>query len=342
MKAIILADLHIEAKSRWSETEENEDLEFLIKQLKELPEDTFDVDCIIVAGDTTDRPRENATVLKNLAKLFKAVNPLDKPVYVINGNHDTGADNYLSTICNSVRVEEGIVQIADKKVAFLDYNNNLDYVRDFLKQEEPDIFVIHQSSKPFIQVDIEDLPVMKIEDYPVGKICIVGDTHIPDICTDDDRFILSPGSLYPHNKTELLSVDNFLITMDTDYPTGLINATPLKSRTGIALESSKSLEMIKDSVESFLASESPLKPVIWLPDYAKDLAVNDTRAVFRYFNTFKDSEGVVTTIEDNTDIEAIIKQFVDELDTDDKTKEAVYTLVKQFADAEDPKDVILE
>lgn len=341
MKAIILSDLHIEAKSRWSESEENEDLDYLIKQLKELPPDTFDVDCIIVAGDTTNRPRENATVLKNLAKLFKAVNPLDKPVYVINGNHDSGTDNYLSTVCNSIRVEEGMVQIADKKVAFLDYTNNLDYVRTYLKHEEPDIFVIHQSSKPFIQIDIEDLPVMKIEDYPAGKICIVGDTHIPDIYTDDGKFILSPGSLYPHNKTELLSVDNFLITMDTDLPTGLIHAIPLKSRTGIALESSKSLEMIKDSIENFLASESPLKPVIWLPDYAKDLVVNDTRAVFRYFNTYKDSNGEVSVIEDTTDVEAILKQLVDDIEADEKTKNAVYALTKQFIDADDPRDVVL-
>jgi DNA repair exonuclease SbcCD nuclease subunit len=340
MKALILSDLHIEAKTRWS-TEVNEDLEYLIQQLKELPAETFNFDCVIVAGDTTDRPRENATVIKNLARLFKAVNPLDKPVYVINGNHDAGADNYLSTVCNSIRVEEGMLQIVDKQVAFLDYTNHLDYVRTYLKHEEPDIFVIHQSSKPFIDIDIEDLPVMKIEDYPMDKICIVGDTHVPAIYHSEGRYIISPGTLYPHNKTELLKEANFLMILDTDNKENLINAIPLKKRTGIALESSKDLDTIKLSVENFLTSESPLRPVIWLPDYAKDLFVNDTRAVFLYFNTYKDSDGEVSVIEDTTDVEAILKQLIDEIEADDKTKNAVYTLTKQFIEADDPRDVVL-
>ena len=57
MRALVLSDLHIEDKSRWSTTDQNEDLEFLLEQLKAMPEETFDVDCILVCGDTTDRPQ---------------------------------------------------------------------------------------------------------------------------------------------------------------------------------------------------------------------------------------------------------------------------------------------
>jgi DNA repair exonuclease SbcCD nuclease subunit len=343
MKALLLSDLHIEAKTRWSKSDTNEDLNFLIEQLNTLPKETFDVDCIIVSGDTTDRPRENATVISNLQKLFKAVNPFDKPVYVINGNHDAGTDNYLTAICNSIRVEEGMVQIADKKVAFLDYTNNLDYVRTYLKHEEPDIFVIHQSSQPFISLDIEDLPVLKVEDYPLHKICIVGDTHIPAVYNDENgRFIVSPGSLYPHNKTEVLHSANYLMTLDTANPDDPIKAIPLKKRSGIALESSKDLESINLSVEKQLASESPLKPIIWLPDYVKEQYLHDDRAVFVFYNTYQDSNGNVADVEDTTDVEQILNTLINQIEADDKTKQATYSLVKQYIDTDDPKDVVLE
>lgn len=343
MKALLLSDLHIEAKTRWSKTDTNEDLDFLIKQLEAMPKEAFDVDCIIVSGDTTDRPRENATVISNLQRLFKVVNPFDKPVYVINGNHDAGIDNYLTAICNCHRVTDTAVNINDRTVAFLDYTNNLDKVRAFLQQKEPDIFVIHQSSQPFISIDIEDLPVLKVEDYPTHQICIVGDTHIPAVYTDEDgRFIISPGSLYPHNKTEVLHSANYLMILDTANPGDPVKAIPLKKRTGIALESSKDLESINLSVEKQLASESPLKPIIWLPDYAKEQYLHDDRAVFVFYNTYQDSKGSVTDIEDTTDVDQILATLISQLYADDKIKQSTYALVKQYIDTDDPKDVVLD
>lgn len=343
MKALLLSDLHIEAKTRWSKSDTNEDLNFLIEQLNALPKETFDVDCIIVSGDTTDRPRENATVISNLQKLFKAVNPFNKPVYVINGNHDAGTDNYLTAICNCHRVTDTVINVNDRNIAFLDYTNNLDKVREFLQQKEPDIFVIHQSSQPFINLDIEDLPILKVEDYPLHKICIVGDTHIPAAYNDENgRFIVSPGSLYPHNKTEVLHSANYLMILDTANPSDPIKAIPLKKRSGIALESSKDLESINLSVEKQLASESPLKPIIWLPDYAKEQYLHDDRAVFVFYNTYQDSNGNVADVEDTTDVEQILNILINQIDADDKIKQATYSLVKQYIDTDDPKDVILE
>ena len=343
MKAIILSDLHIEDKSRWSKSDTNEDLDYLIEQIKAMPKDRFDVDCIIVCGDTTSRPRENAATVSNLRKLFEAVNPLNKPVYVINGNHDSGEDNYLTTVCNCIRVPDNVCTIADKVVAFHDYSNNLDTIREFLTKPEPDIFVIHQSSQPFIDIPIEDLPVMKVEDYPANKICIIGDTHIPAIYKDEDnRLLLSPGTLYPHIKTDM-AIASYLIFMDTDNLSNPFNPIHLEKRSGIALESSKSLDMIKESVEEFLASDRPLKPVIWLPSFAKDSFINDDRAIFIQYTTYQDSSGEVVTVTDDQPIGEILAALIDAVNPPtEEVRQAVFNKAMEYHLADDPKDVPLD
>lgn len=343
MKALILSDLHIEAKSRWSTTDQNEDLDFVIKQIKELPPETFDYDCVIVAGDTTDRPRENATVVTHLQRLFNVLNPHNKPVYVINGNHDAGQDNYLTTILtNAWLAHDTNTVVGNTSIQFLNYCNNLDTVREFLKTAEADVLVIHQSSAPFIDINIEDLPIMHVEDYPKGKVCIVGDTHIPGVYEADGRYMISPGSLYPHNKTELLNVQNFLMILETNDSDTNLRAIPLKKRPGIAVESSKSLESGKLSVEEFLASESPLKPIIWVPDFLYDEYRHDERAIFKSVATYKDSNQEVVQQVDKLDTESVLNAALDNIQIDEKLREPVYQLVKSFIDSSDPYDVSLE
>jgi DNA repair exonuclease SbcCD nuclease subunit len=344
MKALLLSDLHIEAKSRWSTSDTNEDLDFVIKQIKNLPPETFDFDCVIVSGDTTDRPRENATVVTNLRRLFTAVNPNNKPVYVINGNHDAGQDNYLTTILPNSWLANGTKTVVNgTSIQFMDYCNNLDTVREFLKTAEADVLVIHQSSAPFIDLAIEDLPIMHLEDYPQGKVCIVGDTHIPGVYDAEDKYLISPGSLYPHNKTELLNVQNFLMILETNDSDTNLKAIPLEKRSGIAVESSKSLESIKLSIEEFLAVKTPLKPIIWVPDFLYEAYKHDERAIFKSVATYKDSNQEVVQQVDSLDVDSAINATLDSIQLEDeKIRESVFSLVKTFVESDDPYDVPLE
>lgn len=344
MKALVLSDLHIEDKSRWSTTDHNEDLEFLLEQLNSMSEEIFDVDCIIVCGDTTDRPRENANVVKHLQRLFKAINPKNRPVYVINGNHDTGKDNYLTAVCDAIHVGSKQIRVKDKTIDFLDYTNNLDVVRDFLKTSTADILVIHQSSAPFIDLKIDDLPILHVEDYPDNKICLVGDTHISGIYTGNNKFIVSPGTLYPHNKTEIISKDdNNLILLDTDNKDMPVKAIMLEKRPGMALESKKSVDSIKSSVENFLASESRLQPIIWLPDFMSDVYKTDDRAIFKFVSTYSDSPDIDISKVDTLDILNAINAALDLTECKcDKVKEAAFNIIKTYAETDDPYSVVLD
>lgn len=343
MRALVLSDLHIEDKSRWSTTDQNEDLEFLLEQLKSMSEETFDVDCILVCGDTTDRPRENANVVKHLQRLFEAVNPNKRPVYVINGNHDTGKDNYLTAVCGATHVGGQQIKVKDKTIAFLDYTNNLDAAREFLKTATADILVIHQSSAPFIGLKIEDLPILHVEDYPDNNLCFVGDTHIAGIYTDKNKFIVSPGTLYPHNKTEIINEDNYLITLDTDNLQEPVKAVMLEKRPGIALESKKSVESIKSSVEKFLTSESRLRPIIWVPDFMSDVYKTDDRAIFKFVATYSESPDVGVDQVDTLDILQVINASLDLTEChNDKVREAAFNIIKTFAETDDPYSVDLD
>jgi hypothetical protein len=86
----------------------------------------------------------------------------------------------------------------------------------------------------------------------------------------------------------------------------------------------------------------PVKPIIWLPDYAKEQYIHDDRAVFVFYNTYQDSNGHVADVEDTTDVEQILNILINQIEADDKTKQATYSLVKQYIDTDDPKDVVLE
>lgn len=343
MKFLIVSDLHIEDKSRWSLSAENEDLQYVIQQLKNLPKETFDVDAILVCGDTTDKPKENATVIKNLRELFDSLNPLGKPVYVINGNHDAGNDNYLESIHKHAEYVGGkTLTVGDCTLSFMDYCNDLDKVREFLKQEGSDIKVIHQSSAPFIGLEIEGLPILHVEDYPTDTICLVGDTHVPGLYDANNKFILSPGSLYPHNKTELCKVENFLMILETNDSDTNLKAIPLKKRSGIALESSMSLESIKLSVEKFLTSEHALKPFIWVPDFAYPLYATDDRAVFKSVATYKEASDSCIYQVDKLDIPELLNIALDEAGVNDsRIREASFNLLKTFVESDDPNSVEL-
>jgi hypothetical protein len=79
-----------------------------------------------------------------------------------------------------------------------------------------------------------------------------------------------------------------------------------------------------------------------LPDYVKEQYLHDDRAVFVFYNTYQDSNGNVADVEDTTDVEQILNTLINQIEADDKTKQATYSLVKQYIDTDDPKDVVLE
>ena len=61
-----------------------------------------------------------------------------------------------------------------------------------------------------------------------------------------------------------------------------------------------------------------------------------------FYNTYQDSNGKVADVEDTTDVEQILNILINQIEADDKTKQATYSLVKQYIDTDDPKDVVLE
>ena len=203
MILLVLSDLHLMPEIRTSGTTLTGDCEYAINQLKSYMTQ-FDPEAVIIAGDIFDQPlvsNEELKLFRMLCDVLDTGRPRKK--LCIQGNHDPGkwAIPYICFGCCDIDREP--VDIEGARIGGVKYLVDAGEMKKRIAEraKDCDIVVTHASTMPFANFNAKLVP----DDFPDGRFCIVGDTHLTRYYNRHGKRILSPGYLYPTRKNEFLS-----------------------------------------------------------------------------------------------------------------------------------------
>ena len=190
--------------------------------------------------------------------------------------------------------------------------------------------------------------------YP-RSLTIIGDTHIAKLLEGkDERLVLSPGTMFPQNKTELCSETStgvWLITVNGPHITKKdIIQLPFLSRRGLDLSDIDDMSEIEERVKEFLRkveeepkklglSIKPLTPVIYVKDNVPSVNVEGDFILIRI------TEGSELTplsegLEDVSTSISVIPELVKKLMQDEDRAVEVSELIMSMWSTNDPVSVL--
>jgi predicted phosphodiesterase len=356
MKILLISDLHLNKPRGELKRFGTIDAEIALASLKSLAEQQL-YDAAIIAGDVfngVDRNSDEIHLVKNdygdisLEQALSSI-PQDK-IYCITGNHDRGTYNSISDMLGyrylyrngtymSYEIGEGIT------VCGCDYVNTETH-RAFLSEKRADIMVCHMPMIPFASFGDNQVSV---KDCPEDCVVVVGDTHKPDVYCSDNRLVISPGCLFPADKTELtsgcagsaytlkISKNNGELSID-----GLDNHS-LETRFGCVLSSISTSDELSGVIKAIRDSgrvSGQLKPVLYIPESVPVPDVDD----FEIIKLSETSEDVATEVEvaglDDTDLYGKIDKIMSKMLEGNIDSEKVSELTRDLIMSDDPSQVI--
>lgn len=234
MKILILSDLHLDQPKG---DLRRFDLEDPITAIRSLRDYTKGIEAVIIAGDIFDSVRIDSTALHLMKELNEELKSIPLK-FSIRGNHDRSRFSILEDVFGftSLSGEKNIRVPGDITLSGCDYTD-IDAHRKYLNEATSDILVCHFPMSPFSSFGEGNISV---SECPENKVVIVGDTHKQDAYLQGDRCIVSPGCLFPANKTEILSNacgTGFIMTIYKEDGVLTVSLHPirLKTRFGASL-----------------------------------------------------------------------------------------------------------
>lgn len=265
MKILILSDLHLDTPRGELKRFDIEDAEAAIESLREY---TKGISAVIIAGDIFNAVKNDSVPFHLLGKLNEVLKDIPKK-YTIRGNHDRARFSILEDMLGyTALTQEKEILENDLSISGCDFTD-IDTHREYLNTADSDILVCHFPMSPFSTFGDSNIFV---NDCPEDKVVIVGDTHKPQVYTEDDRCVISPGCLFPANKTELLSGyagSGFIldITKEDGSLDLSLKQISLRKRFGADLSSindDNELSLGLQSIKTRMAFLGDLKPVAYI------------------------------------------------------------------------------
>lgn len=228
IRLLILSDCHLRERIYTQGKKLEGDAEYSIEQIKKISEIVKPTG-VIISGDIFDRKSIDGSEIKLARKLVSATKreTSSPPVFVIQGNHDVGDKNLLEEIEDVVNINNKVVELEGITIGGVDWSyNTIQMFRNKEGGSAPaaaqrpacDILVLHESMRPFSNFGNPNK--LSIDDMPVNTFCVVGDTHLPEFITKTTdtgmKYVLSPGCLYPTDKTEFLRESAAVWIADVD------------------------------------------------------------------------------------------------------------------------------
>lgn len=349
MKILLISDLHLNKPRGELKRFGTIDAEIALASLKSLAEQQL-YDAAIIAGDVfngTTVSSEELHLLKNLNEALSTI-PADK-IYCLEGNHDRAKFSILSDMLGYTELYPSgtykTFEIADGiTVCGCDYVSSETH-REFLSERRADIMVCHMPMVPF--ASFGDNPV-SVKDCPEDCVVVVGDTHKPEVYSADNRCVISPGCLFPADKTELLSgYAGSAFTLEISKVAGELSIGlaqhSLETRFGCVLSSiSTSDELLgaMQRIRAYKLVSDDLKPVLYVPESVPVPDVDD----FEIIKLSETSDDVATEIEvaglDDTDLYGKIDKIMSKMLDGNTDSEKVSELTRDLIMSDDPSQVI--
>lgn len=198
MKILILSDLHLDTPRGELKRFDIADAEAAIESLSTYTEG---IDAVIIAGDIFNAVKNDSVPFHLLSKLDEVLKDIPKK-YTIRGNHDRARFSILEDMLGYTALSERKESIGcGLTISGCDFSD-IDTHREYLNTADSDILVCHFPMAPFSTFGDSNLSV---NDCPENRVVIVGDTHKPEVYAEGDKCVISPGCLFPADKTEILS-----------------------------------------------------------------------------------------------------------------------------------------
>lgn len=272
MKILILSDLHLDTPRGELKRFDIEDAEVAIRSLKQYTEG---IDAVVIAGDIFNAVKNDSVPFHLLSMLKETLKDIPQK-YTIRGNHDRARFSILEDMLGYKALTWEKESIGcGLSISGCDFTD-IDTHREYLATADSDILVCHFPMSPFSTFRDSNISV---NECPEGKVVIVGDTHKPDVYAQDDRCVISPGCLFPANKSELLSGyagSGFILDIskedgDMKLAVGQIS---LETRFGVDLSAIKTKDELVLGLKTIEAREpfpSNLRPVAYIDSSLSDI-----------------------------------------------------------------------
>lgn len=342
MILLVLSDLHLMPEIRTSGTTLTGDCEFAINQLKPYVTQ-FDPEVVIIAGDIFDQPlvsNEELKLFRMLCDVLDTGRPRKK--LCIQGNHDPGKWAIPDICFNCCDIDREPVDIEGARIGGVKYLADAGEMKKRIAERAKncDIVVTHASTMPFANFNAKLVP----DDFPDGKFCIVGDTHLTRYYNRHGKRILSPGYLYPTRKNEFLSNGPGAVLLKVDGPDQVdVYELPLQRR--FAAEALNGWP--DDSVISQLREheKDALAPIVYVE---KDSVRNVTAALpfvvpVRAVRPKKqDSEKVCISGNPRESVIGKLREAAYTLLKDNPDKDMIVTMIEDLWNTNDPEKYLTE
>lgn len=356
MVLLVLSDEHLRESIRTMGTILVGDCQYAINQIRELSS-RLKPDYVIHAGDIFNQRTISPEELRLFRDLLDATGVPPENHLTIQGNHDRGKDKAIPQSLKCTSLHGKITSIHPcVKIYGYDYESDSESMKSHAKNDDADITVLHYPCKPFNNM-VES--ALCPDDFGRG-LTVVGDTHTASLLARDGKLILSPGCLFPQNKTELcspMSVGAWVIIFDPS-PSGIteknIYNLPLSRRMAIDLTVEQDPVKVRAAINEFLNQEKErisklpdylkppedIKPVVYINADVPGVDSDGTYVLVRVSGAVEVSEAsesleMRSSIFDN--IDACVKQLFDDADTAVK----VSTLIKDMLATNDCREPVL-
>ena len=266
MRILVLSDLHLDKPRGELKRFDLEDAKTAIASLQNY---TAGIDAVILAGDIFNAVRVDSVPFHLLHNLDEVLKDIPKK-YVIRGNHDRARFSILEETYGYTALKpDEVIPISDTlTISGCDYTDRETH-KEYLRSADSDILVCHFPMSPFSSFGDSNLSV---NDCPENKIVIVGDTHKPGVYAKDGRCVISPGCLFPADRTELLSKhagSGFILTVDKNNGelSAVLSQISIETRFGAdlsALKTRDELVLGLKSIELKEAFPANLRPVVYV------------------------------------------------------------------------------
>lgn len=358
IKILVLSDEHLRESIRTAGVTLEGDCRFAINQIKTLC-DTIKPNIVIHAGDIFNQRNVSPEELNLFRELLKAAGVPENSHYTIQGNHDRGGDRPIpqSLGCSNLNNTITPVNVEDVALTLWGRDYDQEIVEDKITGEHGAlVHVLHFPCRPFNN-RVES--ALTVDEMFPKSLVIIGDTHVAKlVSTKSLSLVLSPGALFPQNKTELCNSKNstgvWLIMVKSSHKISKkdIIQLPLISRRGLDLTSVNDVEEVTNRIRAFLTEVSeepkklglevtPLTPVVYINANMPDVNVEGDFILIRV------SEGtelnpVSESLESvSTSIDAIPK-LVEKLVEDKEEAEEVSSMILDMWKTNSPQEVINE
>lgn len=355
MMILVLSDEHLRETIRTMGITLTGDCQWAIKQIKAICS-RMKPDYVIHAGDTFNQRNISPAELSLFKSLIEATGVAPEMHLTIQGNHDRGGDKafHQSMGCKSIH---GVTAILDNtlSVAGIDFDTDRSELTEFLKSTEADIHVCHY---PCEKLNNRVESALKLSET-TANLTIVGDTHTASLIEYEDRLILSPGCLFPQNKTELCSgtsVGVWAIYIDPNtahrritskniyrmplFSRPCIDLTDIKDPTTFRRKLNELLEGCNNKLarmEDAWKPDEDIKPVVYVDAEVPGIDSDGTYILVRVSGWVEDNTPS-ESLEINSSIFDAIDDCMSQL-TDDKDKaEKAAALIKDMLATSDSKE----